>query len=267
MIRDRTKAGDPAGCPFCSRRHVCACSSLAAKRLDLMAQWDHAGNEGLDPSQIGLYPRRKVSWVCTQHGTWLATVKNRAFGTSCPGCANLNNPRNASNRGLLKDEHPELLAQLHPTKNVHLDLDKVTSGSNKKAVWVCPDRKNAPPGCTHAHEWTALIKDRDGNSKREGSGCPYCHGRLVCRCNSLTVKAPEVAAQWHPTRNGDELPDQVGAYSNVIVWWQHVSELTGKVHEWKAATMDRVQTWEKQGRLSCRQCRRDEQLQKKLIKR
>ncbi len=226
-----------------------------------MAQWDHAGNEGLDPSQIGVSSRRKVSWVCTQHGTWLARVRDRIASTGCPDCAQLNNPRNAVKRGLLKDEHSELLAQLHPTKNEHIDFDKVTSGSNTKAVWVCHNRKNAPPGCTHAHEWSAKIASRTNL----GSGCPYCSGLSVCPCNSLAVRAPEVAAQWHPTRNGDKLPDQVGAYSNVIVWWQHVSELTGEVHEWKAAAADRVMTLEKQGRLSCRQCRSDEQ--QKLIKR
>ena len=42
---------------------------------------------------------------------------------------------------LLKHEHPELVAQLHPTKNAHIDLDKVTSGSQKSAVWVCHERK------------------------------------------------------------------------------------------------------------------------------
>ena len=215
-----------------------------------MARWDYAANGGLDPEQIGVSSNRKVSWVCSLHGPWLATVKSRAAGTGCPGCANLNSSRNASNRGLLKDEHPELIAQLQPTKNEHLDLDKVTSGSGLKAVWVCRERKNAPLGCTHAHEWSATILNRTSL----GCGCPFCSGRVVCPCKSLAVKAPEVAAQWHPTRNGDKLPDQVAAYSHVIVWWQHVSELTGEVHEWKAAVTARVACWGAEGRLSCPKC-------------
>ena len=226
-----------------------------------MAQWDYTANEGVHPEQISVGSSKKLSWVCSQHGPWLATVQSRAAGSGCPDCVNLNNPRNASSRGLLKDEHPELVGQLHPTKNEHLDLDKVTSGSKRKAVWVCRERKNAPPGCTHAHEWTAPIRNRTSL----GCGCPFCSGRVVCPCNSLAVKTPEVAAQWHPTRNGDKRPDHVGARSNLHVWWQHVSELTGEVHEWKAAIMDRVRTWEFQGRLSCRSCRREEQ--QKLIKR
>ena len=172
----RTRAGNPTGCPFCSGRSICRCSSLAATQPDLMAQWDYAGNEGLDPEQIGVSSHRKVSWVCSLHGAWLATVSDRSAGSGCPDCAQLNNPRNAAKRGLLKDEHPELVAQLHPTKNEHLDLVKVTSGSKRKAVWVCHERKNAPPGCTHAHEWSARIAHRTSL----GRGCPFCSGLSVC---------------------------------------------------------------------------------------
>ena len=264
-ISNRAKAGNPTGCPFCWGLRVCTCSSLATTKPDLMARWDYAANESLDPEQISVSSSKKVSWVCSLHGSWLATVKRRAAGTGCPDCANLNKRGHASNRGLLKDEHPELVAQLHLTENEHLDLDKLTSGSRKKAVWVCHERQNAPPGCSHAHEWTALIRDRTGRTKREGSGCPWCFGLLVCLCNSLAVKAPEVAAQWHPTRNGDKRPDQYGAYSHEMVWWQHVSELTGELHEWRASIMGRVATWNINNRLSCRQCRREEH--QKLIKR
>ncbi len=264
-ISNRAKAGNPSGCPFCGGQRICRCNSLAATQPELMAQWDHAGNEGLDPSQISLYSNRKLSWVCTQHGTWLATVEKRAFGNGCPDCAQENNSRNAVKRGLLKDEHSELVAQLHPTKNKHIDSEKVTSGSNKKAVWVCPDRQNAPLRCSHAHEWSARICDRTGGAKREGSGCPYCHGRLVCPCNSLAVRAPEVAAQWHPTRNGDKGTDQIAAYSNIKGWWQHTSEVTGELHEWKAKVENRVRIRETEGRLSCRQCFNE--MQKRLITR
>ena len=254
-IDNRTKEGMPTGCPFCSGRSVCECSSLAALQPDLMTQWDYAGNEGLYPEHISLQSGRKVSWVCSLHGPWRAAVSDRVMGTGCPQCAVQSRVENKSKRGLLKDEHPELVAQLHPTKNANINLDKLTSGSDVKVVWVCYDRQNAPAGCTHAHEWTTKISRRTGNARHKGCGCPYCFGQVVCPCNSLAVKAPEVAAQWHPTRNGSKRPDSVGPYSNLIVWWQHTSELTGDVHEWKAQVGGRVKIWQNMKRLSCSQCR------------
>jgi hypothetical protein len=44
----------------------------------------------------------------------------------------------------LKDEFPELVEQLHPTKNAQIDLDEVMSGSQKVAVWVCTVCKDDP---------------------------------------------------------------------------------------------------------------------------
>ena len=257
VIKARTREGLATGCPVCSGYKVCECSSLAALRPDVMMRWDYAGNKGLDPEQISLQSNRKLSWVCSLHGPWRAVVKTRVMGTGCPQCAVQIRIENQSKRGLLNDEHPELVAQLHPTKNAHIDLDKVTSGSQIKAVWVCHDRQNAPAGCTHAHEWTTKINRRTGNARHKGSGCPYCFGRVVCPCNSLAVKAPEVAAHWHPTRNGNKHPDSVSPHSNPSVWWQHTSELTGDVHEWKAKVMYRMTTWQYMKRLSCPLCRDD----------
>jgi len=37
---------------------------------------------------------------------------------------------------------------------------------------------------------------------------------------SLVERFPTVAAQWHPTRNGNLRPDQVSAGSNTKAWWR-----------------------------------------------
>ena len=230
----------PTGCPSCSGRQVCKCSSLAALRPDLMAQWDFLGNAHLDAEQISPGSHKKVSWLCAQHGAWLAMVQHRSNGGGCPQCAVARSKKKRTRRGLLRDEHPELVAQLHPTENDHVNLEKLTSGSEVKAVWVCNNRQNTPYGCTHPHIWTAAVKVRSGSKNRRGHGCPFCAGRVVCPCNSLAVKAPEVAAQWHPSRNGNKQPDQVGVSSSLRVWWQHVNEVTGEVHEWIAQVKNRV---------------------------
>ena len=153
-------------------------------------------------------------------------------------------------RGLLKNEHPELVGQLHPCKNAHKDLDSVTCGSMKVAVWVCTNCEDDPLGCPHPREWKAGIQTRT-----KGSGCPYCTGKRVCPCKSLAQLVPEVAAQWHPTRNGDQRPGQVGQYSNQKVWWQHRCDQTGEMHEWPAQTLGCVTAWQKEHMLSCPKCK------------
>ena len=214
-----------------------------------MREWDWEANAELDPKQISLWSQRGVTWSCNIHGTWVAQVGNRVRGSGCRKCAD-EKRGNRVPRGLVRDEHPELVKQLHPTKNAHIDLDKVTSGSGKRAVWVCNNCQDDPPGCPHLREWNAPIRDRT----IKGSGCPYCAGKKVCPCKSLAQLVPEVAAQWHPTKNGNRRPDQFGPYSHVKVWWQHLCEEMKEVHEWPAAIVNRVYTWQKTGLMSCQAC-------------
>ena len=69
----------------------------------------------------------------------------------------------------------------------------VVAGSGKKYWWQCPE---APD-----HEWEATAVDRTS-----GRGCPCCRGLKVSVTNSLAALYPDVAALWHPTKNGDITP-------------------------------------------------------------
>ena len=245
----RASDSRPRGCPFCSGHKCCECSSLAAQRPDLMREWDWEANAELDPRQISLGSNRRLAWSCSRHGTWVARVRQRVRGSGCRKCAIEKRGKRVP-RDLLWDEHPELVKQLHPTKNAHIDLDKVTSGSSKKAVWVCTECQDDPPGCPHPREWEATIQSRTS----QGVGCPYCSGHKVCPCKSLARLVPAVAVQWHPTKNRDNRPDQFAQFSSQSVWWQHTCKHTKEVHEWQAHISDRVVAWQKMRLLSCPLC-------------
>ena len=48
---------------------------------------------------------------------------------------------------------------------------------------------------------------------------------------SLADLFPNIASEWHPTKNGDLTPDQVTKGSTKMVWWKcDVAD----DHEWKA---------------------------------
>ncbi|MCT6735387.1 zinc-ribbon domain-containing protein [Rhodococcus qingshengii] len=67
----------------------------------------------------------------------------------------------------LKDEHPTLFSQLHPTRNEGLDLRAVANSSNDMVWWVCPA----------GHEWQETPLQRRSHAMwKQGDmyACLYC---------------------------------------------------------------------------------------------
>ena len=113
-----------------------------------------------------------------------------------------------------------LLDQWHPDRNSGLTPGQVTAGSHKKVWWRCK----------MGHEWQAEVR-----SRYLGTGCPYCAGKKAVPGESdLVTRKPELAAQWHPTKNGAITPDQVTPGSHKKVWW-----VCPKGHQWQALVMAR----------------------------
>jgi Probable Zinc-ribbon domain/Outer membrane efflux protein len=82
------------------------------------------------------------------------------------------------------------------------------------------------------HEWCVAVHQRT----TRGRGCPFCRNRLVSVTNSLASLAPEVARQWHPTRNGTLTPDRVVVQSQKQAWWQCAVDGS---HVWRARLSNR----------------------------
>jgi len=53
--------------------------------------------------------------------------------------------------------------------------------------------------------------------------------------NDLATKSPEVASQWHPTKNGSLTPEMISAGSDKKVWWACTFG-----HEWKTSVANRA---------------------------
>jgi hypothetical protein len=117
-----------------------------------------------------------------------------------------------------KEHLPELVAEWHPTRNGDLIIQDLSYGSSKKAWWKCEKGED--------HEWQAPVKHRSN-----GTGCPYCSGRRASKLNSLAALAPDLAREWHPTKNGRLGPENVLPQSNKPFWWKCDK---GPDHEWKA---------------------------------
>ena len=111
--------------------------------------------------------------------------------------------------------YPEIAKQWHPTKNGDLLPQQITVRNGKKVWWQCEK----------GHEWQAVISKRT-----QGIGCPYCSGRYVVLGETdLSTTHPDVSSEWHPTKNGETMPQHVLARSSKKVWWK--CKKCG--HEWE----------------------------------
>jgi hypothetical protein len=206
-VNDRSKG---TGCPYCCGHKVCDDNSLERLKPQIAAQWHPTKNRSLTPGDVMPMSGKKVWWQCAKGHEWIATISRRSNGQGCPDC----NRTRVSSEYNLEVINKKVAAQWHPTKNGTLTPKDVTPGSEKKIWWVCEK----------GHEYQARIYNRN-----KGRGCPYCAGRSVCEDNCLKTIHPSLAAQWHPTRNGDLTANDVTPHSNKRVWW-----VCKNGHEWKA---------------------------------
>ena len=107
---------------------------------------------------------------------------------------------------------PHLLRQWHPTKNE--GINPKSCKVKDKVWWYLP--YDDPETEKHFEfEWPATVISRS-----QGNGCPFLSGRAVwAGFNDLATKRPDLAAQWHPSLNGDRTPESVTCGSGDEVWW------------------------------------------------
>jgi DNA-directed RNA polymerase subunit RPC12/RpoP len=131
--------------------------------------------------------------------------------SGCPYCSG----KRASEDNNLNHLFPKIASEWHPTKNGELKPEEVTHGSDRSVWWLCPK----------GHEYDSIISGR--TRKDRPRGCPYCSGRRIGKDNNLKFLFPNIADEWHPTKNGELKPDEVSYASHKKVWW-----LCPKGHEY-----------------------------------
>jgi len=189
---------------------------------ELAKQW--SAKNPKSPSAYSDGSHIKAWWQCgdPDHPPWRQEIRKRTKrGHGCPYCSG----RKASKNHNLAVHNPELAAQWHPEKNREFGLtsETVTPASNKKVWWQCPKR----------HEWMARINSRNTSDGKIKNGCPYCAGWKASPGTSLAVINPDLAAEWHPTKNEDT-PFDIRPASGKKRWWK-----CSNGHEWEAQIASR----------------------------
>ena len=241
------------GCPFLNGKALwTGFNDLATVNPKLTKQWHPTRNGDLTPEDVTGWSSRKVWWLLPYDDAntgkhfnfeWQAVIADRNnWERSCPYldgkmvCVGFND---------LATKNPELAKEWHPTKNGSLTPYDVTENSRKRVWWLLPyDVPDDYPvehlrGKHFDFEWETQVRNRSN-----GAGCPFLSGHAVWKgFNDLATVNPELAREWHPTRNGDLTADSVTCSSFKKVWWQveNYNAVTGKHHifEWEAVISER----------------------------
>jgi ssDNA-binding Zn-finger/Zn-ribbon topoisomerase 1 len=115
----------------------------------------------------------------------------------------------------LADLSPGVASEWHPTLNGDLPPSDVKAGSNKKVWWRCEQ----------GHEWLVAPVNR-----QRGERCPECSKHLSALKRStpkpgqsLADLYPEIAAEWHPTKNAPLTAADVNPGAKAKRWWKCTS--------------------------------------------
>lgn len=209
-----------AGCVVCSGRQVVTgYNDLATTHPALKADWHPTKNLPLDPAKIAAGTGKKIWWRCPKdlEHEWVATGDSRTSrGSGCPYCAN-QKLQVGKNDLLTLDP---LMASFWAVAANGLEASEVYFGSiSKKRWWNCVN------GLGHVFQATIP-------SLKKSLACSVCEGRdLEPGFNDLATMNPDLAKEWHPTKNGALTPRDVFPTSDKKIWWQCPADST---HEWEA---------------------------------
>lgn len=190
-----------------------------AAQEHLLEEWDDARNLPLTPETVSRGSKKHVWWRCANGHSWYAAIHTRTgSGSGCPYCSGRYAIRGEND---LATTYPDLVREWHPVKNGSLTPQQVLPGSHRIVWWRC----------ANGHEWQAQIKSRSN-----GAGCPVCaNKKLLAGANDLASRYPELAKEWHPSKNGSLTPADVIPGTQRRVWWQ-----CAKGHTWRASVASRV---------------------------
>ena len=242
------RTADGQGCPYLTGHQVYpGFNDLKTKHPEIAAQWHPVKNGSLAPEDVTAGSNCRVWWLFPYDDPatgkhfdfeWQATVNNRVNGNS--GCPFLTGYSVWSGYNDLATKYPEVAAQWDYTRNNGLRPENVLCSSLKK-VWWRYDYVDPQTGKQFSFSWQSRINDRT----IRGSGCPFISGKAVWPgYNDLATIRPDIAAQWHPEKNGELLPTMVTCSSTMKVWWlfEYVDSETGGKYpfEWRATIYNRT---------------------------
>jgi superfamily II DNA or RNA helicase len=184
----------------------------------LATLWDATKND--EPASKANINHRPAYWLCPNGHSFTRTPRQLQRNPNCPDC-NKDSPTRTS---LLKLK-PGLAAWWDAEKNTSIKFEDLDASYAMPLWWRCEY------GHSFSLPGVDMLKD---------DACPTCRLSKT----SLAAVAPNVAAEWHPTKNA-VAPSDVDAEHMMNAWW-----VCPNGHEYQATVRARA-TGKRQ---SCPQC-------------
>jgi hypothetical protein len=214
---------------------------------EAVSWWDHEANDEELWQIAKLRSPKRAAWRCPDHGhTFTEVLREMTRLPRCPQCSEIRDRERdqwlASFEGLTVMDVPELLAAwADPTPPA---LVPVLDGTHN-------------PGYPGGYQPRGMYNFRCANGHHPKispiswleRGCQYCRAnatRKAARDADVPRLSPEIAAQWHPTRNGGWTATQASPESRRMAWW--LDPNCG--HQWQQTPRER----DKYTRRRCPEC-------------
>lgn len=214
------RAVQKSGCRNCSsskRLNFNVEESFFKTHPELAKDWSSTENGKLTPKMFSKGSRYVANWCC--HRCGMETARSIRSYNGCTRCKT----EKSLEKSNLEIACPHLVEEWDYQKNGENRPSDYAPSSNKYAWWICSN-------CGHG--WSCKI----GNRSILGRGCPLCANKLVITGrNDLATTHPQLAKEWHDTKNKTLTPKRVSYGSGKKVWWQCPNN-----HEYQATILHRA---------------------------
>jgi len=204
--------------------------------------WDHDANDAIAWATVTEKARKDVHWKCIYCAhRFAARIVDMATFPRCPNCESQRDAEYERYKTTLVAAVPELLAAW-------------ADEADPQTVTVAGGWELRRFRCPQGHQ------PRLSPYSYLSRGCPTCRGKLTVQERLDAIESavsdsessgqrgisPEIASQWHPTKNGKTRLEALSPRSQRIFWWRE----EGCGHEWQ----DSLKGRDSGPRLRCPEC-------------